>query len=70
MVFSTPQSQFCVSDRDTWGEGTSDKYLQSPKSYSVMSPTCGQHVLTKVDEIAKNDFSLNVSFCLENPISG
>ena len=53
MVFSTPHDEFCISGHDIWGEGTSDRYLQAPKMYLVISHTCGQHELTKVVQKAK-----------------
>ena len=55
MVFSTPHDEFCISGHDIWGEGTSDRYLQAPKIYLVISHTCGQHALTKVVQKAKID---------------
>ena len=53
MAFSTPHDEFCISRHDIWGEGTSDRYLQAPKMYLVISHTCGQHELTKVVQKAK-----------------
>ena len=53
MFFSTPHDEFCISGHDIWGEGTSDRYLQAPKMYLVISHTCGQHELTKVVQKAK-----------------
>ena len=53
MVFLTPHDMFCISGHDIGVEGTSDRYLQAPKMYLIISHTCGQHELTKVVQKAK-----------------
>ena len=66
MVFSTPHDEFCISEHDIWGEGTSDRYLQGSKMYLVISHTCGQ--VDQSGPIERSKFTFSSHFDVKNSI--
>ena len=52
LVFSTPQDDYEVLDRDIWDEETSGKPLWGPIMILVILHTCGQQVLPKVENFS------------------